>query len=587
MADDNNKKDGAPASQPQPQPVPGPTTPQLPRRRPVNFAPWHGLVGAAAMAYLVLALHAAWIETPTVDEFAHVPAGCAYLTHGRFDLYSKNPPLLKCLMALPVLAAGAEVPAVDAPAHRWGPWRYGDRFMGANADCYLRLFVAARVIVILIGLGCGALLFHMARQLLGHRPAAIVTTMFWLSPTILAHGHLATLDVGCMFTIFLTVCCLWWAYRRPTWRRIACVGMCWGAALLVKFTAVVLLPAIIVLIIVQRRRCWLRAIGDFAAITVIAVLVINAAMGFAGSFDALGSYAFESDFARAAQRVLPDWMAVPLPRDYLLGFDAQKLDTEQGEFGGYLLGRWSDTGWWYYDLLAFAVKTPLPLVILLIICPFFVRRSLPAPIDLLTIVVPLVLLVFFITFFSRLNIGIRYLLPIYPFLYLLTGCIWRRLDGRVGNVLALVIVIYLAVTAAVTHPAYLSYFNVAAGGTRHGHRYLADSNLDWGQDLYRVKPALKKLKHDGPIGLLYYGHVHPAIYGIDYQLVPDQPIQGVFAVSVNYLLGAEYIAMAPDGRIIPIERNHLAWLRWQDKHKPILRAGSIWIFDTRDSASPR
>jgi hypothetical protein len=138
---------------------------------------------------------------------------------------------------------------------------------------------------------------------------------------------------------------------------------------------------------------------------------------------------------------------------------------------------------------------------------------------------------------------------------------------------------WYVVSVVLTHPSYLSHFSCAVGGEARGHRILADSNLDWGQDLYRLKPALEELNYEGKIGLLYYGHVDPQLYNIDYQLVPAEPVEGLIAVSVNYFIGAAYLATSPDGQPVPIHRDHVRWLR---KHRPIRRLGSIWIFDTRN-----
>jgi hypothetical protein len=133
------------------------------------------------------------------------------------------------------------------------------------------------------------------------------------------------------------------------------------------------------------------------------------------------------------------------------------------------------------------------------------------------------------------------------------------------------------------HPGYLSFFNVVAGGPSRGHEWLLDSNLDWGQDLYRVAEMSRRLDDDGSIGVLYFGHVDPALYGIQYGLVPPWPIQDVMAVSVNFLEGASYIATSPEGRMQAVKSDHLAWLRDEE---PVAKLGSIWIFDTRGSNDP-
>jgi hypothetical protein len=270
---------------------------------------------------------------------------------------------------------------------------------------------------------------------------------------------------------------------------------------------------------------------------------------------------------------------VPVPAAWLSGFDAQKRDTEAGEFGSYLLGEWSQSGWWYYDAVALGVKTPLPVLLLLLFVPLSLRRARLSGTELAFLLVPPLAVGAMMAGFNRVQVGVRYLLPLLPFGCLLLGAVWSELLRSRARWLAALVVGWLAAGAAIRHPEHLAHFNVLAGGPAGGHRVLADSNLDWGQDLYRLRPALDRLGHAGRIGLLYFGHVRPALYGIDYELVPPQPAPGIMAVSVNYLLGYRYPATAPDGRLVPIGRDHLEWLRDQE---PVARAGTIWIFDTRD-----
>jgi hypothetical protein len=133
------------------------------------------------------------------------------------------------------------------------------------------------------------------------------------------------------------------------------------------------------------------------------------------------------------------------------------------------------------------------------------------------------------------------------------------------------------------HPYYLTYFNPLAGGPEGGHRWLLDSNLDWGQDLYRLGPALERMDPSDPVHLLYFGHVDPALYEIDFQVAPDRPVRGIVAASVTYLQGFAYPAVGPEGRPARVRPGHLDWLRGRE---PSAKLGSIWLFDTRSDEVP-
>ncbi|HVH05157.1 MAG TPA: phospholipid carrier-dependent glycosyltransferase [Myxococcota bacterium] len=551
---------------------------------------WFTLPAAAAALYLALALHAAHVETPTADEFAHVPAGVAAWREGRTDLYRSNPPLFKLLLAAPVaLDSSVVAPPAYEPPMAWGPWDYAHRFMNANRDRYLALMARARVAAVLCGLAAGALVFAWARELAGLRAAAVTASVFLLDPNVLAHGHLATIDMAALATVLLAAYVLRRALRRPGWLRILSAGAALGLALAVKFVALLLLPAFAVLVLARRLRAEgslgrrvARAGAELLALGAAALLVVNASVAFQGSFAPLGALPFRSDFALGLQSGLPGRLPVPLPREYVLGFDAAKKMQERGEFGSYLLGRWSEHGFWYYNLVALGVKLPLATLVLLALAAPAWRRARLGAGELLAIAVPAATLLAVFASASNLNIGLRHVLPVLPFLYLLIAPLFRatgdRRRARASAALAAAVLAIALRTAIALHPDTLTFFNAIAGGPARGGDWLLDSNLDWGQDLYRVPEAVAAIDPDAPLYLLYWGHVDPALYGLRYQLLPSHPVEGVVAVSENFLRGHAYLTVAPDGSMIGVTGDNAAWLRGRE---PVARLGSIRVYDTR------
>src|SRR5262249_48241866 len=125
---------------------------------------------------------------------------------------------------------------------------------------------------------------------------------------------------------------------------------------------------------------------------------------------------------------------------------------------------------------------------------------------------------------TRVNLGLRYILPIYPFLFVLAA--------RVGtisfaNVLATLLVRLgafaavglLAASSPMVAPHQLAYLNELIGGPDQGHRYLSDSNLDWGQDLKGLKNYMDR-EGIPVIYLSYFGTAPPSGWGIRYQYLP-------------------------------------------------------------------
>jgi hypothetical protein len=211
-----------------------------------------------------------------------------------------------------------------------------------------------------------------------------------------------------------------------------------------------------------------------------------------------------------------------------------------------------------------------------------------ARIELASILVPFASLVVIFSTVSNLNIGIRHVLPALPFLFLLMGPIFRTCaDPRRNRAAAGVAAVAIGAgvwNAATLHPDHLTFFNAIAGGPERGREWLLDSNLDWGQDLYRVKPAADAIDPDAPLYLLYFGHVDPALYGISYRLVPATPVEGLVAVSENFLGGYDYLTVSPEGAMVGVSADAVAWLR---DRTPVRRLGSIALYDTRRSGAAR
>jgi hypothetical protein len=187
----------------------------------------------------------------------------------------------------------------------------------------------------------------------------------------------------------------------------------------------------------------------------------------------------------------------------------------------YLMGQVSTDGFLSYFPVAFAVKTPLPIVILLIASLWAIWRGGVDRRQALFLLIPAVVY-FAAAVASRMNIGLRHILPIYPFLYVLIGGVaawlWRRSRrfARVG--LAALAVWYVASNVWI-YPDYLAYFNESVGGPDNGYKILLDSNLDWGQDLKGLKLWMDRHQVKN-IQLLEFGYSDAEYYGIDAVFLP-------------------------------------------------------------------
>jgi hypothetical protein len=295
----------------------------------------------------------------------------------------------------------------------------------------------------------------------------------------------------------------------------------------------------------------------------------------------LGGLALSAVTAWIAVLAVYGFSGFPLPAPVLEGIRFQAAASSAGEFPAFLNGAWSQTGWWYYYLVALAYKTPVPTLVLAGIGVWSVARArLRRPGDL-WLILPPVLLLYVLSFHYGKNYGVRYLLPAFPFLVLLAG---RGVDLLLEERRALVpvgaLLAWQLVASTIAAPHHLAYFNELVWPGDRARRVLLDSNLDWGQDLGRLHTYLDgRGVHRACLG--YFGHVDPAVYGIAFSLPPTTPAPGLCAISANFLAGYPYAITYAGERILGVRAG--AW-SWFDRMRPVARVGrSIYVFDVTDA----
>lgn len=535
--------------------------------------------------YLAMALHGVVHESGTYDEFVHVTAGYSYWTFDDYRLNPENGNWSQRIVALPLVAQGAgrsAFPSVDQQAWAAGDeWALADQFFFAPGRNAGALLFAARTMVAIVGALLGALVFFWARALFGDPGAYVALALYVFSPTMLAHGALATSDVigAAFFTASLWA--LWTVIQRVTPLTLGASVLAVSGLFLAKPSGPVIIPIAIVMMIVQLmserpveirlgRRASIESrggrarvhLGLFAVHAVVVFALIWASYGFRYSaFDAattangsfLDSWSSVLD-APGLSTSLVSWARDHhvLPEAYLYGlatvtaYARERVSFLNGtvEFGGSLV----------FFPYAAMVKTTIPALLLVAAIPFVALRGrLPRGVaattegahrvsffDLTPLLAGIVVYGGF-ALFSSLNIGYRHLLPIIPSVMLLTGLVGRCALGasfhvppvhvtgqrRAAALAVVVLVGWHAGTSVWISPNYLAYFNELAGGPSHGYRHLVDSSLDWGQDLPALKDWLDAHGLQGPnhppVYLSYFGTAFPSYYGIDAHTLASFP----------------------------------------------------------------
>lgn len=507
---------------------------------------WKIAVGVAALLVLhvTLALWAVSGKSVTADEILHVTGGYLYNRFGDYRIHPENGNLPQRWAALPAWLMEAPPPKLaDNPYWRTSDASpVGHQFFYETGHDHWPMLMAGRAMIVLFSAGTGLLVFGWARRLFGATGGFLALAFYCLDPNILAHAALATSDTAAVFFLLAACGAFWRHLRTPDWRTGALSAAVFGLACVAKYSAVLLLPVMVVLLVWRisadpagsRGRWRQLAPLTLAAHGLAAVFIIWLFFGFRYSGFAPGVPAADH-FVLPWDQVLPflGWQGRVvqfcrdghlLPEAFLFGY-SWVVQSAQAR-SAFLAGDYSVTGWVSFFPLAFWWKSTLALLVALVLgVPALRRRWMNPSVRIggdLTMVAPL--LVFFILYWafslaSHLNIGHRHILPVYPVLFILIGGLaapglsasWRR-----PAVLALLVAGQLAASGR-TAPHYLAFFNTLAGGPANGHRLLVDSSLDWGQDLPGLARWLREHQAGAaaqPVFLSYFGSGEPGYYGI-------------------------------------------------------------------------
>lgn len=525
-------------------------------------------IGLVLFSHALLGVDAARRLTVTHDEYWHLPVGYLNLQTGKFDYENLNPPLVRMWSALPLVVVGAEPPSASEVGKTG---EFGDDFVDANGDRYWFLLTLSRCMTILLSVATGALLAYWAQQLFGWKSACLVAVLWAFSPTVLASATLVTMDVGVTFFFVLTLFILWKFAERPSWSWAIALGFALGLAQLSKFTAVLLIPFCPLLWLLLRWRNEsvprpgpAQVLGQWALAGALCVVTINAGYLFHGSFQRMGDYSFQSQSLKGMLERAPflGGLPVPLPRDYVLGIDRQKMVMEQ-QHPVYLDGEWTLQGFRTFYAKALLYKLSHGTQVLVAAAAIFLLFPAGKPRNWRTqafLLCPVVAL-FVLGSLSTMQLGLRYVLPVFPLMLLFAAqsAQWCEPGQHLVRFAVVVAAAALLPWSSNIHPHYLAYFNELSGGPGSGHQHLLDSNIDWGQDLRALKEYLDEHQIDR-VGLAYFGTYPPAKLGIKYDLPPSRaPKPGWYAISVNYLRGRPHILREADGRARPADFGEFAY----------------------------
>jgi hypothetical protein len=578
------------------QPVGDFTNPQSTIR---NFSP--ELMWATAVLLLMFALTVTSLRPlgATFDEQGFLVRGLGYL-RGENEWMRVGHPLGLNALSAALLADDPTValPTTDSSWLETSFHRPAELFLWEIGNDVAHILFVGRMPTIWLGLLLAALVGRWAWRISGRRAAGLLAlALIALDPNILAHTRLMTTDLGLAFGAALAGAALWWFGKRPSWKHAIFAGAAFGLLQNSKFTAGLFVPLFAIVMLLLLLLQWQPQTPHANRLPLRTLLMLVVAYPLSAFFTLWLTNGFQIGTLPTELPTLPQLGGLTIP---LAHHVEQLLDIGgrlQVSTPSFLWGQTGDSGWWYYFPVAFLLKTPLPTLILLATAValrihFYIqtrraRRSLRGPIfDDVALLVP-ALGYFAIALTSEINLGYRHLLPMLPFLAVFTANAWATFwSGEVRRLISLRIVTLasigiLAIIALRIHPYYLSYFNVLAGGSDGGWRYLVDSNLDWGQDLPQLADWMAENDVE-EVWLSYFGEARPDYYGIAYRgldsfpprlmdpntrpFYPHDPAPGMYAISATNLQGVHFAN--PD---------QFAWFR---EREPLDKIGySIFLYE--------
>lgn len=488
-----------------------------PRRR--------GVIAALLLLHALASVWSARRESITWDELAHIGAGYSHVVLDDYRLTPVAAPLMK-LIAGTSLRSSAPPPPTDHPSwQRADHWTFGRELLDRSDD-KARLLFRARLPFIGLSVLLGWAIYRWTREQWGEVAAIAALGLHSLSAELLAHSHYANLDLG---MTLLTLVHLWGFLRfceRPTPWHGGWATTTFALAVITKYSFPILavMDFTIVIVIIARHirgstasqlpRLAGRLLLLAEAALLLSWLASWAAFGFRYEDAITPELGQPWTVTRMPNQTEPPRVVLDLYQRHLIpeGFAnglAYISFIPKSRQMAYFDGEVAVGGWWYYLPATALLKTPLPLLALLVIgCA--ARRLGKREIESLLILAGPIAVYFAIAVTFRVSVGYRHLLPTLPLMMMVAGRgVATLLAGRRGRIAALVLLSWYAFGTIRVAPHFLSYFNELAGGPLHGHRWLADSNCDWGQDLGELERVRKREGIDR-IKLSYFGNAVPS-----------------------------------------------------------------------------
>ncbi len=534
------------------------------------------LAAALLVCFAVQSIHGLLRESATFDEQVYAFAGYSYLKSGEYRMKSDAPPLVPLvggmmLRGLEYFTRPLVMPDVNGHAENATDYSLAKDFFCNDNNRGLLMLRLVRFPMVIPAMLLGICVFAWGRAMLGPVGGLTALFLYCFDPNMIAHSRLVAADLPLSAFLLMAHYYLYRYLRRDDVLNLLLMSLAVALSICVKFNGPLVLPS---LGAAATAVYFLTPKGDSLRFNFQRKAVI-------GTLSALGmtlmlmAILYQSPFGVVR---------------YVNGMRTLYSNVTPG-YNYYLFGRFSPKPWPYYYLAAMAVKTPIATLFLFAVSlwPWHWRRHSSQRIAYIFLMVPIAL-VEIVCAGDKANFGLRRIVAVYPFIFLMIGrlaAMWPEFRakalrplGRATPAIPIIFAAAYVVGAVAIHPYQLSFFNRLIGGPRQGYKYLADSNIDWGQDLPALAEYLKR-RNISEVALFYFGMDDPKLYGIRARNFQQaewiNPRKTIYAVSVQNLIYNRHIAQATGA----------ARMDWLSRFQPTDLVGySIYIYDWRQSDPP-
>ncbi|MDP4038410.1 MAG: glycosyltransferase family 39 protein [bacterium] len=574
-------------------------------------------------------------DSAIVDEVAHIPAGYSYLKFLDYRLNPEHPPLIKDIAALPLLFLKLKFPTnISAwTTEPNGQWEVGWNFIyhiGNNAD---QIIFYSRLPILALAIIFGYVLYRFTKRRFGIEVGILTLFLYTFSANILAHARFVTTDLGIAAFIFFAFYAFFNFLEKPSIKTIWWAGFFLGLAQLAKFSAIMIYPlfgllALITVIAWKKTKHWqirLRDyLGGFIIISLISFILIWL---FYIPHTLHMPQAIQDELIRASlpgkySSVVPfltklndSFLGKPLAQ-YLLGL-AMVFNRVKSGNTTYLLGQVTNQSFMWYFPVTYLIKMPLSFLIISLgtiiyaVYQYFKKTPLKIWYKFISYAnnhfielsfILFIILYSYLSITGNLNLGIRHLFPIIPLIFILVSKkvvefitnTKSKTKKQIYSIILAILLIWYGLSNIITHPSYVAYFNELIGGGGNAYKYVTDSNIDWGQDLKRLKEYADSNTEIDKIAVDYFGGGDPNYYFCKRKYDSDGKL--IASASGYDCSGSKYVLWHADtgvfdGKYIAVSETYLMndiyWSKlrgdqgysWLRNKTPIKKIGnSIYIY---------